>query len=40
MEDRIEVGRGISAIMTDDRNARVDVVRRTMITPAPAMKKQ
>ena len=38
IQDRVEVGRGISALTKDDRNARVDVVRRTMITPTPALK--
>lgn len=41
VEDKIEVGRsGISALMTDDRNARIDIVRRTLVTPAPALQKK
>ena len=41
VEDKIDLVRGgISAMMSEDRNARVDVVRRTMITPAPALQKQ
>ena len=38
VEDRVDVGRGgISAMMTDDRNARIDLVRKTLVTPQPVL---
>ena len=40
VEDRLLIRGEVSAIARDNRNARVDIIRRTLATPTPALRRQ